>query len=132
MESRRSFFKKALTALGVGVVVLKSGMAFAKKLALSLDKVPALKEVGGSARVKLNGQEILLIRDGQNSVHGVSPKCTHQACYVAYNHKDGKIECPCHSSSFDLSGKVLGGPAPKPLPTYPVKLDKERLIISVD
>ena len=132
MENRRTFIKKIVGILGFGVIALKSGVAVAKKLALPLDKVAALKKVGGSARVKLAGKEVLLIRDSSNSVKGFSPKCTHQNCYVSYNKKTARIDCSCHGSSFDVSGKVLGGPAPKDLKKYEASLSDGRIIIEVD
>jgi len=132
MANRRQFIKSVLGAFGAGIVLVKSGVAFAKKLALPIEKVKALKNVGGAARVKLSGKEILLIRDSDASVTGLSPKCTHQDCYVKYNAKTKKIDCGCHGSSFDLSGKVLKGPATKPLKKYETSLKDGRIILTVD
>lgn len=54
---------------------------------------------------------------------GFSSTCTHLGCTVA-NIQDGKIICPCHGSMYSIvNGKVLGGPAPAPLPPKPVKVD---------
>jgi Rieske Fe-S protein len=30
--------------------------------------------------------------------------------------------CPCHLSIYDASGKVLDGPAPRPLDALPIKV----------
>jgi Rieske Fe-S protein len=46
--------------------------------------------------------------------------CTHQGCKVD-KVSGGRIDCPCHGSQFDAStGKVVGGPAPTPLPAVQV------------
>lgn len=42
-----------------------------------------------------------------------STKCPHQGCAVAP--KDGKLDCPCHGSEFDLDGSLVHGPATEPL-----------------
>jgi Rieske Fe-S protein len=132
MENRRSFVKRIIGALGVGAVALKSPVAFAEKLALPLNKVAALKKVGGSATVTLSGKEILIIRDTDKTVRGLSAKCTHRDCPMSYNKKTRKIDCSCHGSSFDLNGKVLGGPAKKDLKRYAARLSEGRIIIAVD
>ena len=132
MEDRRQFFKTLLGVLGFGIAALRGGIARAKKLALNIDKVPSLSKVGGSAKVKLAGKEVLLIRSAPSEVRGISPKCTHQNCPVKYNAKTGKVDCTCHGSSFDLSGRVLRGPATENLKTYATSLKEGRIIISVD
>ena len=132
MENRRQFFKTLFGAISAAVVVLKGGSAFAKKLGLKIEKVTSLSKVGGSATVKLAGEEILLIRSSASEVRGVSPKCTHQKCALKYNPKTANLDCKCHGSSFDLTGKVLKGPATKKLKTYATTLKDGRIVITVD
>lgn len=132
MKNRRSFIKQCLGMLSGGLVILKSWPALAKKLAVPLTKVPALSKVGGWATVKLAGKEILFVRVDEKNIKGVDPKCTHQHCPVKYNKETTKLDCTCHGSSFDLSGKVLKGPATKNLKTYPTALKDGRIIIAID
>ena len=105
-----------------------------KKMALGLDKFEKLKSPGGSALLKIQGREYLFIRDSEDSVRVLDPTCTHQKCTVAYNREKQRIVCPCHSSNYDLDGKVLNGPAEKPLQVYEATLDpqKSRIIFSVE
>ncbi|MDQ3023713.1 MAG: ubiquinol-cytochrome c reductase iron-sulfur subunit [bacterium] len=48
----------------------------------------------------------------------LSAICTHLKCKIKYDGGEKKFVCPCHKSTFDLSGKVLKKPAKKPLPEY--------------
>lgn len=56
--------------------------------------------------------------------------CTHLGCTVPWNAEGHCFKCPCHSSSFDITGAVLAPPAPRPLDTYPVRI--ENGIVKVD
>jgi Rieske Fe-S protein len=54
-----------------------------------------------------------------------SGKCPHLGCgYKWRAHKVlGQVFlCPCHLSIYDASGKVLDGPAPRPLDALPIKV----------
>ena len=64
-----------------------------------------------------------------NSVVAFGPQCTHLGC--AYHWEEGKNEflCPCHSSVFALDGRVISGPAPRPLDRYDVKVQGSKLLI---
>lgn len=132
MISRRALFKTFMGALGAGMLLLSGKKAKAKKLGIKLDKVQSLQKVGGAATLKLEGQDILFIRDSATSVRAISPKCTHQQCLVAYNPKKGKVECPCHGSFFEVNGNAIKGPATKPLKTYPTTLQDGTIIVTVD
>ena len=70
-----------------------------------------------------------VVKQADNSVVAFGPQCTHLGC--AYHWEEGKNEflCPCHSSLFAIDGKVLSGPAPRPLDRYDVKIEKGKLLL---
>jgi len=67
------------------------------------------------------GRRIFLVRH-QNFFRVVSAVCTHIGCTVRWLKERNRWECPCHGSIFDAKGKVITGPAPRPLPWYTVSV----------
>ena len=57
-------------------------------------------------------------------------QCTHLGCSVPWMSESGRFQCPCHASSFDITGAVIGPPATRPLDTFPVRI--ENRIVKVD
>jgi menaquinol-cytochrome c reductase iron-sulfur subunit len=57
------------------------------------------------------------------------PQCTHLGC--AYHWEEGPKQflCPCHTSIFAVDGKVISGPAPRPLDRYETKVEKNKLLL---
>ncbi len=81
--------------------------------------------------VRHEGKLVVVVRQA-NAVYALSAVCTHLGCIVHWHDpKAGdNLFCPCHEAIFDLkSGKVLAGPAPSPLQTYPVKLVQDQILI---
>ena len=70
----------------------------------------------------------VLTPDGKEFV-AFDPRCTHLGC--PYRWDDGRRQflCPCHAAVFDIQGKVVMGPPPRPLDRYPCKLSEGRLLI---
>jgi menaquinol-cytochrome c reductase iron-sulfur subunit len=69
--------------------------------------------------VKLPGQGIV----------AYGSQCTHLGC--AYHWEEGTQQflCPCHTSVFSLDGKVVAGPAPRPLDRYVSKVENNKLLL---
>lgn len=57
-------------------------------------------------------------------------ECTHLGCTVPWSRDEGRFVCPCHASTFDITGAVSGPPAPRPLDLLPVRI--ENGIVKVD
>jgi menaquinol-cytochrome c reductase iron-sulfur subunit len=68
-----------------------------------------------------------VVKTADGKVLAFSPTCTHLGC--AYHWDAGKSEflCPCHGSEFSIDGKVLSGPAPRPLDRFEIKIENARL-----
>ena len=92
------------------------------------------------AEVKPNSGQIfkfgsrpgLLIRTSSGELRAFSAICTHLACIVQYRPDLGHIWCACHNGHFDLNGKNSAGPPPRPLERYIVKVQQERIVVSLD
>lgn len=84
--------------------------------------------VGGSViATGANDRKIAVAQPRQGEVTAHSAKCTHMGCTVR---ADGdRLRCPCHGSVFEsASGEVVSGPAKRPLPEVPVRLENGRVI----
>ena len=130
MKGRR-WFLGMLGGAAAALLVWPWRSVQAKKVAISLEKAKDLKKVGASVTLKVRGRSILFVRDTEKTVKALDPICTHARCTVAWKKSEG-LRCPCHRSLFALDGKVLDGPAPKPLKTYPATLSGDRIILSLD
>ncbi|MBM4394592.1 MAG: Rieske (2Fe-2S) protein [Deltaproteobacteria bacterium] len=133
MSDRRTFLG-SLVAAAAAVVLLpvRAVRAAKKQVAFRLDKAEKLKTVGGSAVLSIKGRDILFVRASDSEVRAFSPECSHQRCRVGYDASKGRIQCSCHGSAFAMDGKVLGGPATSPLPTYPATLADDRVVVTVE
>jgi Rieske Fe-S protein len=68
--------------------------------------------------------------DGVVAYSGV---CTHQGCPVnMWSSDQGVLFCSCHGSMFDPkdAAQVVGGPAPRPLPSLPLKVDQGMPVVA--
>jgi cytochrome b6-f complex iron-sulfur subunit len=83
---------------------------------------------GGIKKVVVNGKAVgVVMTDGQ--LHALSLVCTHLGCIVNWQADDKVFLCPCHASMFDANGAVLRGPAPRPLPSYEVRVSGNTVVV---
>jgi Rieske Fe-S protein len=65
---------------------------------------------------------VWVIKHSADKVTVFSPICPHLGCHYLWNQEIERFTCPCHASVFALDGKVLYGPAPRPLDSLPYKI----------
>jgi Rieske Fe-S protein len=71
--------------------------------------------------VPVSGQRVIVLQSPDQKLLAFSSKCTHEGCTVTFLPAQSLIWCPCHDGRYDLHGRVLSGPPPKPLPEYAVQ-----------
>ena len=67
--------------------------------------------------------------DGQPKA--ISNTCTHLGCPAGWNADKSEFHCPCHGGVYDKTGKNIGGPPPRPLPSFEAKIENGDLYIEV-
>jgi len=69
-----------------------------------------------------------------DDVRAFNALCTHVDCTVKYRPDRADIFCSCHEGVYDLNGKNVAGPPPRPLEMYQVTLrgdvGKEEIVVS--
>ncbi|MFD1735064.1 FAD-dependent oxidoreductase [Bacillus salitolerans] len=91
-----------------------AGHYIAGKVGLAEKSIEDLQNEEGAV-VKVNGKRTGCYKDANGMVHLVDTTCTHMGCEVEWNDAERSWDCPCHGSRFSYEGKVLEGPAKKPL-----------------
>lgn len=74
-------------------------------------------------------RSVWLVKQEDGSVTAYTAHCPHLGCGYRWIPSKGRFECPCHASIFDISGKVIAGPAPRSLDTLETKVENGRLLI---
>lgn len=87
-------------------------------------------------RTKVNGWEktvnsygAYVVRYTEITQKVFSSTCTHLSCRVNWRNDETDFHCPCHDGVFDIEGKVVSGPPPKPLDEYENKVEDGNLFI---
>lgn len=107
------------------------------------------KVINGAAAVQAKGKAaVILVRMrpeditppkgrenwGVDGILCFSKICTHVGCPISlWEQQTHHLLCPCHQSTFDLGhgGKVIFGPAHRPLPQLRIDVDDEGYLIAV-
>jgi cytochrome b6-f complex iron-sulfur subunit len=142
MISRRSFLGgTALVVLpvlcggcnGDGSAVIDLPAVANNAIVLPLDGFPVLTEVGGSIVGKADGHTnpIVIARVDDARFAALDAVCTHMQCTVSYNALNLTFDCPCHDSTYEIDGKVIAGPAIRPLRTFAASSDGANLTITL-
>lgn len=124
--SRREFIRAAIAG-GVGLVVVATGatVLLARRsegrtqgeITVPQARIPAV----GAAPYSDDAGHFHLINNEDGAL-ALYWSCTHQGCEVPWREEDAEFHCPCHDARYDRTGVVTGGPAPRPLALFPVRV----------
>jgi len=102
-----------------------------------LDSLPTGKPTEISfQRSRADGWQVItekttawVVKQSDSQVVAFTPNCTHLGCAYHWDDASHTFICPCHTSAFSIDGKVLAGPAPRPLDRYEVRVQGGKLEI---
>jgi cytochrome b6-f complex iron-sulfur subunit len=74
---------------------------------------------------------VIVFEDPSQKVRALAARCTHEGCTVKYLPEESFISCACHNARFDLDGRVLAGPPPRPLKQFEAQRgDDEGVVVT--
>ncbi|MFC1491295.1 ubiquinol-cytochrome c reductase iron-sulfur subunit [Nitrospinota bacterium] len=128
--------------LGGGILAMLGAMAYPVFRFLLPSKV-AVAHVGSVQAAKtaemmpnsgkifrFGNQPAILVRTSSGEFRAFSAVCTHLSCTVQYRPDLEHIWCACHNGHFNLTGKNVGGPPPRPLEAYEARVQGEDVFVS--
>lgn len=72
--------------------------------------------------IQFGNDPAIVVKVAENDFRAFSAICTHLDCIVDFRVDRQLIWCWCHNGIYDLNGKNIGGPPPRPLAPYRVNL----------
>jgi Rieske Fe-S protein len=79
---------------------------------------------------KFGSEPALLVRTAEGEYRAFSAVCTHLNCTVQYRSDLREIWCACHNGLYDLEGRNVSGPPPRPLEKYEVHVQGEDVVVT--
>jgi Rieske Fe-S protein len=99
--------------------------------ALSVNAGSAQALTPNSARVvPFGARPAIVIRTAGGELRAFSATCTHLDCTVQYRPDLHRIWCACHNGEYDLNGRNVAGPPPRPLDPYDVDVAGDEITIT--
>lgn len=79
---------------------------------------------------KFGNRPGLILRTDSGELRAFSATCTHLGCIVQYRKDINHIWCACHNGHFDLTGRNVAGPPPRPLDAFDVNVRGDQIVVS--
>ena len=79
---------------------------------------------------KFGSRPAILVRTPAGELKAFSAVCTHLNCTVQYRPDLSHIWCACHNGHYDLNGKNIQGPPPRPLEAFTVNARGNQIVVS--
>jgi len=80
--------------------------------------------------VPFGAEPAIVVRLPSGELRAFTAVCTHLSCTVQYRDDLQQIWCACHNGHYDLAGRNVSGPPPRPLARYAVNVKGDEIVVS--
>jgi cytochrome b6-f complex iron-sulfur subunit len=141
-QTRRSFLNWVLgggVLATVGAIVYPawrfitpppSGEANVSQVKLPFKRADLAAESQKAKTFKFGRSIGIIVLTDSGELKALSASCTHLDCTVQHRPDLGILWCACHNGRYDLDGKNISGPPPRPLEKYAVNEVGEDIFVA--
>jgi cytochrome b6-f complex iron-sulfur subunit len=80
--------------------------------------------------IRFGARPAIVVRLATGEFRAFSAVCTHLQCTVQYRPDMELVWCACHNGRFDLTGRNVGGPPPRPLDQLEVAVRGDDVVVT--
>jgi cytochrome b6-f complex iron-sulfur subunit len=84
----------------------------------------------GAKIFRFGTRPALLLMTAEGEYRALSAVCTHLSCTVQYRNDLHQVWCACHNGLYDLTGRNISGPPPRPLDSFQVHVRGDEIVVS--
>ena len=152
--NRRKFMEIGIYTI-TGTIAAVSGVALArfavgpsfdqtKSMWIELNSEDVQQASDGFARVVMEYEEkdgwltavtrslAYVKRVKEDEVIAISATCSHLGCIVTWDEEQKIFKCPCHDGRYDVEGRVISGPPPRPLKRHKSKIEDGKIFLATE
>ncbi len=138
-ESKRDFLKYVIGGGFIAwlIAILYPILAYLKSPKITGVEVRSIKVMkvdelqNNQAKIfRFGDTPAILILTKSGEFRAFKATCTHLDCTVQYREDLQMIWCACHNGKYDVSGRNVSGPPPKPLQPYTVNVKGDDVYVS--
>jgi cytochrome b6-f complex iron-sulfur subunit len=107
-----------------------SGEANVSQVKLPFKRADLAAEPQKAKTFKFGRSIGIVVLTDSGELKAVSATCTHLDCTVQHRPDLGILWCACHNGRYDLDGKNISGPPPRPLEKYAVNEVGEDIFVA--
>ena len=138
-KTKRDFLKYIF---GGGIIALISSVLYPifsylkppkqREVEVKNVKVGKLSEIENDSGqiIRFGNKPVIVVQTSNGDVRAFAATCTHLDCTVQFKKELGVIWCACHNGKYDLNGRNISGPPPKPLDEFRVIIKNEEVFVS--
>jgi len=86
--------------------------------------------VGNGKVVRFGTKPALVVREASGNLLAFEATCTHLSCTVQFRQDVSQIWCACHNGFYDMTGKNIAGPPPRPLTPLKVNVVGDDVVLT--
>ena len=128
-QTRRKFIN---TLLGIGSLGSLGAIFYPILSYLVPPKIGTVENFPpeSSKIVKFGRKPAIIVRTEDGEFRALEATCTHLDCIVQYKKDTKQIFCACHNGIYDLHGRNISGPPPRPIGEFQVNIINDEIVIT--
>lgn len=80
--------------------------------------------------IRMGRKPVLVLRKRSGDFKALEATCTHLDCTIQFESETERVWCACHNGFYDVEGRNISGPPPRPLGRLDVFVKNDKVFVA--